>query len=89
MLALVNARVNKIAETLKANKIDYVDALMRVPRETRETIGTLVNLLKLVYYPLDKKVAVKALQVFYRHFREDSALSHLVTSAGGWFQSLL
>ena len=88
VLALVNARVNKIAETLKANKIDYVDILMKVPRETRETIGTLVNLLKLIYYPLDKKVAVKALQVFYRHFRGDDALSQAVSSANGWLQTL-
>lgn len=88
VLALVNARVNKIAETLKSNKIDYVDILMKVPRETRETIGTVVNLLKLVFYPLDLKVANKALQVFYRHFRNDEALSQVLASASGWLQSL-
>jgi DNA helicase-2/ATP-dependent DNA helicase PcrA len=88
VLALVNARVNKVAEILKANKIDYVDILMKVPRETRETIGTVVNLLKVIFYPLDLKVANKALQVFYRHFRDNAALSQAVTDASGWFQSL-
>lgn len=88
VLSMMNVRVNKIAETLKANKIDYVDILMKVPRETRETIGTVVNLLKIIYYPQDLKVASKALQVFYRHFRDNAALSQALTSASGWFQNL-
>lgn len=84
VLALMNARINKIAEVLRENKIDYVDILMKVPRETRETIGSVVNLLKLIFYPLDQKVAVKALQVFYRHFRNDDALTKVVATAKGW-----
>ena len=88
VLALMNARVNKIAEVLRGNKIDYVDILMKVPRETRETIGSVVNLLKLIFYPLDQKVAVKAFQVFYRHFRSDDALAKVVTTAKGWLESL-
>ncbi len=88
VLALINARVNTIAETLKTNKIDYVDILMKVPRETRETIGTVVNLLKLIFYPLDLKVADKAFLVFYRHFRTDNARSRLVDTARGWFRNL-
>ena len=88
VLAMMNVRVNKIAEVLKANKVDYVDILMKVPRETRETIGSVVNLLKLIYYPLDQKVANKALQVFYRHFRTDDALSQILTTARGWLESL-
>ena len=85
ILALMNTRVNKIAEALRENKIDYVDILMKVPRETRETIGTVVNLLKLIFYPLDLKVAEKALQVFYRHFRDDEPLKQALASAKGWF----
>ncbi len=88
VLALVNARINKIAGAFRDNKIDYVDILMKVPRETRETIGTVVNLLKLVFYPLDQKMALKALQVFYRHFRSDDALSQALSDASNWFKSL-
>lgn len=88
VLALINARINKIAETLKANKVEYVDILMKVARETRETIGTIVNLLKMVYHPLDQKMTNKALQVYYRHFRNDDALLQAVNVAGGWLQSL-
>jgi DNA helicase-2/ATP-dependent DNA helicase PcrA len=65
-----------------------VDILMKVPRETRETIGSVVNLLKLIFYPLDQKVAVKALQVFYRHFRNDDTLAKVVATAKGWLESL-
>jgi len=88
VLAYFNKRINSIAEELKKNHIDFVDILMKVPRETQETIGKLVNLLKLIYYPHDLKVAEKALQVFYRHFRNDQELSELLTSARGWFQAL-
>jgi DNA helicase-2/ATP-dependent DNA helicase PcrA len=88
VLALMNTRVNKIAEMLKTNKVDYVDILMKVPRETRETIGTVVNLLKVIFYPLDLKMADKAFQVFYRHFRTDDALSEVVNTARSWFKSL-
>ena len=88
VLALVNARINKIAGALRDNKIDYVDILMKVPRETRETIGTVLNLLKLVFYPLDQKMAEKALQVFYRHFRSDDALSQALSNASNWFKSV-
>lgn len=88
VLALVNARVNKIAKVLKDNKIEFVDVLMKVPRETQETIGTLVNLLKLIYHPLDQKVAEKALLVYYRHFQKDEALSEVLSSARGWFHAL-
>ncbi len=88
VLALVNARINKIAGAFRDNKIDYIDILMKVPRETRETIGTVVNLLKLVFYPLDQKMALKALQVFYRHFRSDDALSQALSTASIWFKSL-
>ena len=88
VLALVNARINKIAGALRDNKIDYVDILMKVPRETRETIGTVLNLLKLVFYPLDQKMAEKALQVFYRHFRGDDALSQALSNASNWFKSM-
>ena len=89
VLAMMNVRVNKIAEVLKANNLDYVDILMKVPRETRETIGSVVNLLKLIFYPLDQKVADKALQVFYRHFRTDDALSEVLNTARSWFKSLV
>jgi len=87
ILASINARVNKIAETLKTNKIDYVDILMNVPGVTRETIGTVTHLLKLVFYPLDQKMAYKSLKVFYRHFRSDEALSKAVDTASAWFQT--
>ncbi len=88
VLALVNARVNKIAKVLKDSKIEFVDVLMKVPRETQETIGTLVNLIKLIYHPLDQKVAEKALLVYYRHFQKDEALSEVLSSARGWFHAL-
>ena len=88
MLAMMNARVNKIAKVLKDSKIEFIDILMKVPRETQETIGTVLNLLKLIYHPLDQKVAEKALQVFYRHFKTDEALSESLSAARSWFQAL-
>ncbi len=63
MLALMNTRINKISEMLREHKIDYVDILMKVPRETRETMGSVVNLLKLIFYPLDKKSSSQSSQV--------------------------
>ncbi len=88
ILASVNLRVNKIAEALKANKIDYVDVLMNVQGATREAIGTITHLIKLVYYPLDLKMIQKAFMVFYRHFRSDSALSTVLTSALAWIKGI-
>ena len=88
VLAMMNARVNKIAKVLKDSKIEFIDILMKVPRETQETIGTVLNLLKLIYHPLDQKVAEKALQVFYRHFKTDEALSESLSAARSWFQAL-
>ena len=88
VLASLNSRVSDIANVFKVHKIDYVDVLMNVPRETQETIGSVVNLLKLIFYPLDQKVAARAIRVFYRHLRDDAALNSEVATALAWFNQL-
>lgn len=88
ILALMNTRIKSIADALTKNHLEYVDVLMDTHRETRVTIGSIVNLMKLIYYPLDQKMAEKSLQVFYRHFKSDPALTEVLNSALGWFRTL-
>lgn len=88
VMASINKRVSTIADALKKNKIEFIDVLMNVPRETQETIGTIVNLMKLIYHPLDQKMAAKSLQVFYRHFSTDETLTKALATARGWFLAL-
>lgn len=87
ILAPINARVKHIADALKKHDIEYVDALMNVPRITQETIGTVTHLVKFVFFPLDKKMPVKAFRVFYRHLKEDTARKAVVDSAAVWLEN--
>ncbi len=87
VLAYSNSRVAQLADEFRANHLNVVDALMKLPESTRLSAGTLSHMLSYIFQPLDAAKLGKVFTVFHRHEKEDPAcwakverLSKLISS---------
>ena len=88
ILAFTNNHINKFVKAVKQEGLEPVDALLRIPKSTQDTAGTITHVLKFLNEPTDSKLMGKAFRAFYRDQFKEEVTQGLIFELKGLLDSI-